>query len=270
MANVYTDPRIISAFNFGPAASFTEDDKGGSSLTINNGIARFTDDFKTGSGCANFNGLVNPLAHFSLPDADLSTGFPGKDGESNDIFTIFFWIKYFLEVDDGLVRNILLAAKGRQTDAPADKSFDMLWVEQSPFRITGEVYGDPSDGVGALTVRQYDWYHVGWTANPFTGESIFRVYNQALDSVAVTTVNDYGTIDIASDKAFYFGAAVATGTDTWPGYLDELVIAKGSFTVEEMEEFQEGTFVGDTPSSDIGPYEWFPFEPGAFEKGPWR
>lgn len=80
---------LISMWEFDTGA-LTTDSVGTNTLTNNASVAESTDK-RSGTGSADFE--ASSSQYFSRTDANLSSGFPGKNGETNKSFTIGAWVK---------------------------------------------------------------------------------------------------------------------------------------------------------------------------------
>lgn len=220
-----TDLNCVALYNMLSGALIT-DSKGGNTLTNNNGVTECT-ALKENLGCAAFDTTVPQF--FYRNDADLDSGFPMKNGESNLSFSVCFWMN-------------LTSFVGGYT-AIIGKGAGFISIQN-----TGRLRIFLSGGsVGAGDFQEISLgklYHIGVTFDGNNGPNFayrFRVW----DDEAGVNLTDYaGTTtypSVASAYWFLIGDTQWSSSE-FDGQMAEVAIFNDILTPDEIDQIRQGIY----------------------------
>ena len=175
---------------------------------------------------------VNP--QLSLPDASLSAKFPGKNGASQEVMTICFWLK----PDNPAADYEHIVGKAENTDG---------WITgydiTRPIRIlAGEFAGDPSALVEvAHDMASGTWYHFAAVIDVGNTRVYGRLYDSNDTTVYTIETTSASFADITTTYDFKIGYLEKTD-DEFNGAIAEVIIFNRILTANEIDEIRNGTF----------------------------
>lgn len=217
------------------------DSKGSDTLTIYGTPVADTGDFREGLACVNFE-ESNPDILYRLDD-DLTSGFPGKVGESNTTFSVTLWAKYeelhstdidFIIAKHGAGGNNHLRSWCIGIDKD-DSKILIRWGYSSGW----ENYEYRIDH--ALTVNE--WFHLGVVFDSSNNLCYARLYDE--NDSSTTTMTEAPAEALHSDEAgFYISGAQGYGYNYFDGRVDEVVIFTDVLTPTEIDAIRNGTYSG--------------------------
>lgn len=146
------------------------DSVGGNDLTLIN-TPTYSVDRKEGDYSADFYEVDSE--YFTIPDADLDAGFPGKDGTGVQSFSICFWTKL----------NQLTEKMGfvNKYDSENNTRSYKIWFSETIHRICfniGHTNGmDSTSLVYDTSVVTDRWYHIGATYNHLDDVFKLRIWD---------------------------------------------------------------------------------------------
>jgi hypothetical protein len=231
--NFAADSRCISVFNF-ESGALENDSKGGIVLTNVNGAIADAVDFKQGLSSVDLE--RSSAQYFSVADAALPAGFPGKNGGASPVnFGIAFWFK-----------------------PEATNLEEFIYYKSVNMRLgfgssTMYFHTYLSSGVPLISVNGLlgIWCHFAFSFDGSTGYYYGRLYNantkrdSTFDGLVRSTY-----VWTPNSSALLIGS---NGTSShYDGKLDELVIFNDTITLTEMQEIQEGCFPSAPPEAIPG------------------
>lgn len=209
----------------------------GTNTLTNDSVTADTTNKKEGDAA----GLFNGSATLSRADADLSVGFPCKNGDTNLKGTVCAWIRptaitwdgYFSKFDwNGNKGSLLL----RIDDAgSAVYRLAIIWgYGGGLFETLG-----PIDF--AFTLDQ--WYHIGvtWDGINLTNGLHSRVW----DDTGTTVYNGLFTPTqtmVADTSTIVLGAMDTAHTNPFTGQIDEVVVFNRRLSSDEIDAIRGGTY----------------------------
>ena len=175
-----------------------------------------------------------------VPDATLSSKFPGKNGQANEVITVCYWFKPF-DLDDGS-NSAHVVGKGTGSSG----IFLGGWTHDIDEPKVGYISSDIA-GTSHPIVSQ-SWYHItGIIDKPNT-----RIYVSLYDpnGTTYTAENLSGSGTFTTAEPFKVGS-IYTENSCFDGYLGELVVFDKALTAAEIIEVRDGTYaVADTGTSN--------------------
>lgn len=251
MANDFSNGRLAPVGVWAHEASDTSksvDTSGHGNTLSASTIAFETTDVKEGAQSRH---NTSTTGHHLLTDGSLSSGFPGKSGESNTKFSFCVWLK-----PEDVSASEYIAAKhwGPLSNrcgyyfyiaSGTPKRFGLAIPYNSG--ASREYFND-----AATSVALDQWYHVGFTYNGSTKAWRIRVWDDTASSVAETTGTGSQTIDSSNTEPFsLFNAYSWVYGNGFEGYLDEAVLFNDILTADEIDEIRQGTYGASSPSASI-------------------
>jgi len=232
MANDFsTDPHCIALWSFEDDSAGPIYDSQGLNHLTNSGVSSDTSDFKEGFASGLF--VAASDDYMVIADANLDSGFPCKNGESNKSFSCAFWAKF--TITTGFSQFV--AFKG----SPEKLSF-LINLTSSKIGINTSSDGDSwTDGYWHDTALVKDiWYHVGITYDATDDSYRVRVWDD--NAGAILGTDKTGTLaDVfISDAPFYIG----DNSTYYPldARLDEFVLFNDVLSIGEIDAIRETTF----------------------------
>jgi len=258
MANVFSgDPNCVALWRF-ESGALTTDSIGTNTLTDFNTVGVNTSEYKEGSASADLEASNDEC--FYITDANLSSDFPLKDGDTNKKISVCCWAR---------AENLGSYAGffGKFENTSGKYCIKLLWGTTGPSILLqiGHTGGTATETLydgGSLSTNR--WYHLAVTFDDSDKSWKLVVWD---DTAGSKIINASGTatnnISI-SDAPFLVGdIATSSGTPqgvTWDGELDEFVVFKDILTSDEIDEIRAGTYDFDVevsatcPSFTLTPY----------------
>jgi hypothetical protein len=239
--NFASDTDIKSFYRF-EAAGLTTDSKGTNTLTNNGGAQAQEESFKEGLGAVDLNGTDQ---YFSRTDTNLSSGFPGKSGETNVTFSLAAWVR-----PDALVSDTDYCIMSKYNYADDKRSFHMSIRPTSgtDHRVRGQIghtSGTAGETIAHGTTLSVDtWYFVVLSYTDSTKAWAIRVrdqYGAVVGSDATGTVTNSIYV---SDAPFAIGAMVASATPTqfFSGRIDGAMVWGKALSATEVTNLAKGLY----------------------------
>lgn len=238
MANDLTKhPGVLSHYRF-ESGALEADAKGLNALTAYNTPTEETGDYQEGSCCVQL--TASSSQYFKRDDGDLSTGFPGKSGETPGPFGIAVWF-YCNSVtgDEDIAAKYM--TQGNKRIWRLYRNGTSLKVVYS--RDGGTIYMTTLTLLSGLQAGR--WYHVGFGNNGST-----RNYSVVYDATAGTeTIVSNATINYfpqaGLDAPFTVGCLIDSSgnpSSFFDGKIDDLVIFKVGVTYHHLRQIRQQTF----------------------------
>jgi hypothetical protein len=233
-----TDPDVLALYRF-EAGHLADDTKGLNDLTAVFGPSADTSQVREGKASCLFESVNKD--YFKRADADLSAGFPLKNGGAVTAFTFLIWL-----------RPMTLDANGRRI---ADKAAGMTndgfeWVlfwSNPNYRIRFDMMtGSASNQVHTTNLAVDHWYHVAcaYSHVPPLYEQKIRVYDLTADS-AVTETKNITFSAVASPHLFTIGTRadpLENSSFMFNGQMDELIVAKRYMSDAGIDLIRQGKY----------------------------
>ncbi len=233
--NFAVDPNCVALWKF-EAGKLTVDSIKTNTLTDVNTVDVNTVDFKQGAAAARFH--RDDGEFFSIPDANLSSGFPFKNGKSNSKISVCFWVKFDTMNPWPCIFSKNLSKKyGFGVSKTNVDKIEMFIGYNSG--ITPEIV--LHDGI----VQQGRWYHVGVTFDNVSKAYRIRIWDATADAVlgadkTGTTVHNV-TIDTGEVRLGH-SAGLTRLNYNLDGLLDEFVVFNDILTPAEIDKIRQGTY----------------------------
>jgi hypothetical protein len=240
MANDFsTDSNCVALYRLENGAP-TVDSKGSNTLTIDNAPVAKPTDYKEGSCSYDFeNGSDQQMFR---TDANLSSGFPFKYGESNNLLSVACWFKVEQFGDYRyLLSKYDAATNGRCWTMRVNVSgiFALLVGHGSTSLQTINLF------TGLQTGR---WYHVGLTINAITMDVLAILYDDSTGSrtkITETISNAMNAFQCPFCVGGSFTSGAPTNSSSWDGLIDEVVVFKDILTESEIDQIRQGVYSGE-------------------------
>ncbi len=245
MANDFSsDPNCVALWKLDSNAS---DAKGGNHLTPVNAPTYDSGDKKEGSHCADLE--HGSVQYFTIADADLDAGFPGKNGTSEQSFSICFWAKLeSLGIYQGFIDKLAASANVFSVYLRSANQLRFIIGYNNGVNQSLLEFGtNPSTGI---------WYHIAVVYDHTDNSMKIRVWDD--NAGALLDDNAEGTADgdMSPDTAdLEVGRYNKSDSYTFDGKIDEVVIFNKALTDNEIDLVRAGTYgagITEKQSSDTG------------------
>lgn len=248
MANDFSgDPNCVALWKFDNNAN---DAKGGNDLTPVNSPAYDSGDKKEGTHSADLE--HGSTQYFSIADAALDAGFPGKSGASEQSFSICCWVK-----PETIPVGVWYSLVGKSNVASSEISYAI--VLQNDGKINFFI---GYNGGASYTMLVFDtalsagiWYHIAIVYDSSDNSMKIRIWDD--NAGALLDSNKEGTAggDFSPDSApLEIGRWDEKDARTFDGKIDEVVICKDVLTDVEIDQIRAGSYgaANEKESSDTG------------------
>jgi hypothetical protein len=243
MYNFAGDANCVARYRF-QADALTADSKGTNepllSPTEDQTPTANPFDYREFSASAHFDRSLSQF--FSLADAYLDAGFPGKSGTTNKTLSITCWIKL-----ESLNASCTFVNK-------AGGYSSCFWLRVNDATLQWLI-GDGAMGWETYsfgTVLQTDrWYHVGVTYRDDTKAWRIRVWDDTAQALLAADATGTGTYNIGTpaNTPFYIGSAAGFASHCFDGWIDEVVIFNDILTPTEIDTIRAGGSSSSSSSS---------------------
>lgn len=234
MANDFSgDPHCVALWKFDNDAT---DSKGGNDLTPVDSPTYDSSVKKEGTHSAD----LPSGPYFTIADADLDANFPGKNGTSEQSFSICCWYRKNSNKAGLFVSKLGVSGKWSYRIWQSSSSVIRFQIGYNNGESVTSLY------FGTVTVADI-WYHIAAVYNASDNSMKIRVWDDnagaLLDSNATETAGGDMT---PADAPILIGGD--GGDYNIDGYLDEVVIFKDVLTDDEIDDIRAGTYtyVGTT------------------------
>jgi hypothetical protein len=234
MNNFSNDPSCKALWRF-ESGALTADSISANTLTATaSSPAVDTNDYKEGNGSVRFTRTSDQ--GFYIDDANLSSGFPLKSGDSNKLITACFW--YRPTSGDSSLDSKVLLEKWQK----ADLTYKFCFMVNHHYGYLNYGWGR-SDGLadwiqGQIPITDGLWHHIAMIWDGINKTAKFRVWN----GTSVTNYTSTFTSQLnISDARLYVGRYIG-GNAGCNGRMDELVLFNRSLTDTEVDSIRNGTY----------------------------
>ena len=183
-------------------------------------------------------------SYVELPEANMSDTFPGKSGQTNDVFTFVYWYKAD-ELVESVFDHTRIMGKGTQ-----DSGFITGgWLSGVSFPQNTVGYlklagPDPNTVKVAHDTAIDTWYHVAAVIDLPNTRLYMRLYDT--NDATVYTINNAALGgEPTTSEPFRIGT-IYFADHHYLGYVAELMIFDKALSDDEIDEIRGGTFGGST------------------------
>jgi hypothetical protein len=233
--NFAVDPNCVALWRFEPS-KLTLDSKGTNKLTDINTVDVNAVDFKEGAGAAHF--TRNSGEFLTIPDANLSSGFPFKNASSNSRVSMCFWLKF-----DSMVPWSYVFSKS------ASKKYGLAVAKSNVDKL--RLLVGYNGGVSAEELAHDSillpgrWYHVGITFNNASKAYRIRIWDATAGAILGTDKTGTAVHNVTLD-AGPVCLGRSAGLDYYnyslDGSLDEFVVFNDILSSTEIDKVRQGTY----------------------------
>lgn len=241
MANDFSGDSSCKALWRLESGALTTDSKSTNTLT-NSGVSEETTNHMEGS-CAGLFESANS-DYMNIPDANLASGFPLKNGDTTKVFTIAFWMRPATVPGSGVYAG--LVTKWDWTNSKVSLSIQLTGGKLRILQGYGS--GTSNEYYDAATISANTKYHVVVTMDGVNKLAYIWVYNlstAALSSYRKAWSNAMRIVDCD----LRLGAEC--NGNFYNGVLDEVVVLNRMINEVEAAKIRSGTYSGAN-ALDIG------------------
>lgn len=231
MANDFSgDVNCVALWKFDNNA---DDSKGGNDLTSINSPTYDSGDKKEGTHSIDLE--HSSVQYCTIADADLDAGFPGKNGTSEQSFSVCVWVKIEQHWTQGIVSKYAENTYSYClfSDASGNLYFNIGYNNGASF--SGIIF-DTSLDLGK-------WYHIGIVYDASTNGMKIRIWDD--DAGDFLDSNKTGTADgdMSPDTApFEIGRYFEADVRAFDGRIDEVPFFNDVLSDDEIDEIRAGTY----------------------------
>jgi len=233
--NFAVDPNCVALWRF-EAGKLTLDSIKTNKLKDVNSVDVNTVDYKEGAAAAQLDWADGE--YFSIIDANLSSGFPFKNGTGNSKISLCFWVKFDTMTPWPCVFSKNLNAKyGFGISKTSLDKLEMFVGYNSG--TNAEIF------VHDATLLPDRWYHVGATFDNSSKSYRIRIWDATAHAILGTdktgtavhsVVNDSGEVQIGHS------AGLNRFLYNLDGTLDEFVVFNDILSVADIDKIRQGTY----------------------------
>lgn len=233
--NFAVDPNCVALWRF-EAGKLTLDSIKTNKLKDVNSVDVNTVDYREGAAAAQLDWADGE--YFSIADANLSSGFPFKNGTSNSKISICFWVKFDTMTSWPCIFSKNLSAKyGFGISKTSLDKLEMFVGYNSG--TNAEIF------VHDATLQPDRWYHVGATFDNSSRAYRIRIWDATTHAILGTdktgtavhsVVNDSGEVQIGHS------AGLNRFLYNLDGTLDEFVVFNDVLSVADIDKIRQGTY----------------------------
>ncbi len=245
------DGNCVGLWTFDDAwnGSDAQDTSGNSNDLSNTSCTRDTTNVKEGTASCN---KPAGAARLERADADLSSNFPGKNGQGNTTWSFVGWVYWpgaFLGSGDQFVLASKYYTGKRQYNFHIENDAGTHRVILTIGYNNGISYERVINYTG-LTFAADQWYHCAFTYNGSSKAAHIRVWDETNTTVHDDTATGAQTISDAEDQPFRIGGNGWLSTDE--GVIDEAVMFNDILTSTEIDQIRAGTYGAASGAQVIG------------------
>lgn len=173
-------------------------------------------------------------------DADLSAGFPLKNGDTNKKFSWAFWVKpESLSTSHYVLTKFSLTSRSFAAVLTSDGTLQIRW---------GSGASSSVDWNSQFQLTAGQVYHIGIAVDGVARTLLLRVYDATAGTAQTQTKTDWGVDLNVTTIPFVAGARGDYSTTyDYDGLIDELVIADHLLSADEFDRIRLGTYAGWEP-----------------------
>jgi len=242
-----SDPNCVALWRFEDGA-LTTDSIGTNTLTTSYSPDANTAIYQEGEASGDVSS-----GYLYITDANLDTGFPLKNGDTNKDFTVAFWMN--APWGQSNATGSVIYGKG---GASGLYSLNIAFQEPSGsgsgrILVHPGIYGGTGhDTITSTKLMERDqWYHVAVTYEDSSWPTVkVRVYDPNDDSVTQTVDNVVESINVENGDVKI--GRYRYSSQSYYGLVDELVIFNDVLDANEIDEIREGTYGSSSSGGSSG------------------
>ena len=234
MANDFSgDSNCVALWRFEDGA-LTVDSIGTNTLTAVGVPTADTSIYKEGGASVNYNSTYHGIF-----DADLDTGFPLKNGDTNKKISVCFWVRFTNLPGTGLQTYLFSKWKVANQRSILIQCYNDGASSRFYLSIGSDAGDEFVDHGSALSAEV--WYHIGVTYQDSDKSYKIRIWDDnagALLGGAEVSGNTTNDIRVSTDPV---RIAYPSPYD-WQGKIDEMVVFNRILTSDEIDQIRAGTY----------------------------
>lgn len=223
------DPDAVSVYQF--EDGFLPDDSiGTNDFTASGTPVVDLVNFQEGAGAVSFDGS----SYYTLSDAAQSANYPLKNGQSNETYTVFSWVR--LESTTGP-----LNLWGKADSVNRSQLFRILsGTNTLSYSVhTGVIF---EDNDFEITLDPDVWYHLALEVEHNMNTYRLTVYNS--DTTVEETVSLVGAVNVSTPAAPWSVGADGAGQNPVTGEFDEYALINRVVGLPTVRDVRNGTYLG--------------------------
>ncbi len=233
--NFAVDPNCAALWRF-EAGKLTLDSIKTNKLKDVNSVDVNTVDYKQGAAAASFDRADGE--YFSIIDANLSSGFPFKNGTTNNKISVCFWLKF----DE---MNLYPYIFSKNLSNKYGFGISKTNLDKLQTFIGYSNGANPEQFIHESTLQRGRWYHVGITFNSASKAYRIRIWDATANAILGTDLTGTATHNVTFDAGeVRIGQSAGRSTYNYnlDGMLDEFVVFNDILTSAEIDKIRQGTY----------------------------
>lgn len=241
------DADCVALWSFENGA-LTTDSIGSNTLTAQSTPAADLTNFKEKSASVEL--IQADGDYFTIADASLDAGFPGKSGDGGDKWSVTFWFRMQGDwVGAGAIEHYVLTKNAAFQNSFGAGYLYSAAANEGSFRCyIGHNSGnsiETFDHATTITLAAHtnNWYHVGATFDDSDKSFRIRVYDNNASAILGSDATGNTTNNWAPREAakIIIGAQTSEFSNV-DHNIDELTVWKKVLTADEIDEIRQGIF----------------------------
>jgi len=239
-----TDSDIVAWYRFENGALTTDSSGNGNTLTASGSSPTAdTTNYKEGSASSDHSAASSQ--YYYINDGSLSSGFPCKNGTSNNVFSVTAWVRA-----DNLYSGWTHGIVGKWDSYSGDRSF-IVSIEtdhsvQLRFTLGYNSGNSSSSYYHGTTLSEDTWYHITCAYRDSDKTYAIRVRDASGKTVGTDIETTWANNINVEDGEFSIGAYFYDDThysnSRYDGNLDEVVIWKKFLSATDSTNISKGDY----------------------------
>ena len=195
-----------------------------------------TVDYKQARAAASFDRADGE--YFSIIDANLSSGFPFKNGTTNNKISVCFWLKF----DE---MNLYPYIFSKNLSNKYGFGISKTNLDKLQMFIGYSNGANPEQFIHESTLQRGRWYHVGITFNNASKAYRIRIWDATASAILGTDLTGTAAHNVTFDTGeVRIGQSAGRSTYNYnlDGMLDEFVVFNDILTSAEIDKIRQGTY----------------------------
>jgi len=244
MANNFSGDSSCKALWRFESGALTTDSRGNGNTLVADGTPAESLDAMEGTGSVSL--VRTDSDGYHITDANLSSGFPLKNGDTTKKITVCAWVKFTsLPGGHSDIASKADVGGGYETfrlcayvwgSGPANYNFDVVLGCTETVYQSWHAFDDIGDISGS-------WHHLGFTYDDSTRVWQLRWWNGSTAATASDTATYNISLFAVSD--FCVGRVYSGESSYLDGLLDEVVVFNRVLSIAEIDSVRNGTFASE-------------------------